>query len=55
MVETEVVDHPKIEISAEKIREQLDLLVRDHAFRSRRLAPSTTRRSVTGTIPFTIV
>jgi hypothetical protein len=34
MVETEVVDHPKIEITAEKIREQLDLLVRDHAFRS---------------------
>jgi len=34
MVEIEIEDGPKIEISAGKVREQLDLLVRDHAFRS---------------------
>ncbi len=34
MVELEIEDGPKIEMSSEKIREQLDLLVRDHAFRS---------------------
>jgi hypothetical protein len=34
MVEIEVADGPKVEISAGKIREQLDLLVQDHAFRS---------------------
>ncbi len=32
MIELEIEDGPKIEISAERIREQLDLLVRDHAF-----------------------
>ena len=34
MVEIEVEDGPKVEISAGQIREQLHLLVRDHAFRS---------------------
>ena len=34
MVELEIEDGPKIEISAERIREQLDLLVRDQTFRS---------------------
>jgi hypothetical protein len=34
MVEIEVEDGPKVEISTGKIREQLDLLVRDQAFRS---------------------
>jgi hypothetical protein len=34
MVEIEVEDGPKVEISTGRIREQLDLLVRDHAFRS---------------------
>jgi hypothetical protein len=36
MVEIEVEDGPRVEISAGQIREQLDLLVRDHAFRSSR-------------------
>ena len=34
MVETEVQDGPKVEIDAKRVREQLDLLVRDNAFRS---------------------
>lgn len=34
MVEIELEDGPKVEIGAGRIREQLDLLVRDHAFRS---------------------
>jgi len=34
MIEIEVEDRPKVEISAGRVREQLDLLVRDHAFRS---------------------
>ena len=34
MVEIDVEDGQKVEISAEKIREQLERLVRDHAFRS---------------------
>jgi hypothetical protein len=34
MVETEVQDGPKVEINAKRVREQLDLLVRDNAFRS---------------------
>src|ERR1700733_15613457 len=34
MVETEVKDGPNVEITAGRVREQLDMLVRDHAFRS---------------------
>jgi hypothetical protein len=34
MLEIEVEDGPKVEMNAEKVREQLDLLVRDHTFRS---------------------
>jgi hypothetical protein len=34
MVETEVQDGPQVEINAKRVREQLDLLVRDNAFRS---------------------
>jgi hypothetical protein len=34
MVQIEVEDGPRVDISAAKVREQLDLLVRDHAFRS---------------------
>jgi hypothetical protein len=34
MFEIEVEDGPRADISAGKVREQLDLLVRDHAFRS---------------------
>src|SRR3984885_6866838 len=34
MVETEVKDGPNVEITAGRVREQLDMLIRDHAFRS---------------------
>jgi hypothetical protein len=34
MVETEVKDGPNVEITAGKVREQLDMLIRDHSFRS---------------------
>jgi hypothetical protein len=50
MVETEVVDVPKVEISAGQIREQLDLLVRDHAFRSSKRSVAFLRYVVEQTI-----
>src|ERR1700744_2595983 len=34
MVETEVKDGTNVEITAGRVREQLDMLIRDHAFRS---------------------
>ena len=34
MVETEVKDGPNVEITAGRVREQLDMLIRDHSFRS---------------------
>jgi len=34
MVETEVQDGPQVEINAKRVREQLDLLIKDNAFRS---------------------
>lgn len=34
MVEIEVKDGPNVEITAGRVREQLDMLIRDHAFRS---------------------
>jgi hypothetical protein len=50
MVEIEVEDGPKVEISAERIREQLDLLVRDHAFRSSKRSVAFLRYVVEQTI-----
>src|SRR5271156_4583755 len=50
MVEIEIEDGPRVEISAEQIREQLDLLVRDHAFRSSRRSVAFLRYVVEQTI-----
>jgi hypothetical protein len=50
MVEIEVEDGPKVEISAGRIREQLDLLVRDHAFRSSKRSVAFLRYVVEQTI-----
>jgi hypothetical protein len=50
MVEIEVEDGPKVEISAGQIREQLDLLVRDHAFRSSKRSVAFLRYVVEQTI-----
>ena len=50
MVEIDVEDGPKIEISAGKVREQLDLLVRDHAFRSSRRSVAFLRYVVEQTL-----
>jgi hypothetical protein len=50
MVEIEVEDGPKVEISAGKIREQLDHLVRDHAFRSSKRSVAFLRYVVEQTI-----
>jgi hypothetical protein len=50
MVETEVDDGPKVEITAGQIREQLDLLVRDHAFRSSKRSVAFLRFVVEQTI-----
>ena len=50
MVEIEVEDGPKVGIDAEKVREQLDLLVRDHAFRSSRRTVAFLRYVVEQTI-----
>jgi hypothetical protein len=50
MVEIEVEDGPKVGIDAEKVREQLDLLVRDHAFRSSRRSVAFLRYVVEQTI-----
>ena len=50
MVEIEVEDGPRVEISAGKIREQLDLLIRDHAFRSSKRSVAFLRYVVEQTI-----
>jgi hypothetical protein len=50
MVGIEIEDGPRVEISAGQIREQLDLLVRDHAFRSSKRSVAFLRYVVEQTI-----
>ena len=50
MVGIELEDGPRVEISAGQIREQLDLLVRDHAFRSSKRSVAFLRYVVEQTI-----
>lgn len=50
MAGIEIEDGPRVEISAGQIREQLDLLVRDHAFRSSKRSVAFLRYVVERTI-----